>query len=593
MRRPLVLATCLLLAGCAAHRVSGRHPGDPLTEPMPSPGQLRALAAAHEARERAEAGAIPDERAWHGVAKSPASQPTRARGADAAGNIRVNQDASGQDQNELVLSVSPADPANLVGGANDYRVGPVRCGWFSSRDGGVTWTDGVLSEPTYPLQGDPAVAHCADGSAVYVCLSFTGAYQPHGLFAYRTTDGGQTWGSPVAVLNRPTGFPFADKEWVACDRTATSPYANRVYVTWTDFGLSGSPILMRRSTDGGRTWSSNVRVSDGANCQGSVISTARNGTVYVAWDAGGAIGFDRSTDGGQTFGADTTASTQVDIPGDTFRRNSFPSMDVDRSNGPYSGRVYVVWSDNRNGDPDVLMVRSDDGGQTWSAPVRVNDDPAGTGRDQFFPWVAVDPVGRVTVSWLDRRRDPANDRYEAWGAVSRDGGQSFDTNFLVADAASDGDLSGFLGDYDGMAATSELMFPFWTDLRPGTGESDAYTDRFPNTFRYDEVDAVGWLDEDTMDFEAQDARFGQTLAYDVASGLLSELAADAGYARAQCSADAWGAPPYLDTRIPPEGDGYWFLVRATGPDGVGTYGDGTPARPNARDPLDETLDVCP
>jgi BNR/Asp-box repeat. len=590
LRIAALAAVTLLLSACAS-RLPPRDPGDPLLEPHPSPEALEALALAHRGLPETHRGEIPPKESWTSRTHEPPSAPwTVASGV----NVRVNQDASGRDQNETVLSASPTTGSNLVGGANDYRTGSVKCGFYASQDGGATWTDGVLPETTYAFQGDPTAAHCADGSAVYVCLSFNGAFQPHGLFFYRSTSGGQTWTGPTTILNRPTGFPFADKEWVQCDRTPGSPYANRIYVSWTDFGINGSPILLRYSANNGTTWSGNVRVSDGAGTQGSVIAVGPDGAVNVAWDNGPNLGFDRSTNGGQTFGTDKFPSSVVDISADpVFRRNSFPTMDVDRSEGPYKGTIYIAWSDARNGDPDILLVRSTDNGQTWSAPLRVNDDAVGNGADQFFPWLAVDPLGRVAVTFFDRRRSPGGRPYEIWGAISRDGGVTFDTNFLISDTPSDGSLNGFVGDYSGLAATATHLHPLWTDLRAGTGETDAYTDRFPNAFRYDEVRGVLWLDRTTLDFAPQDARFGVDLDYDVLSGFLSELRSDGGFARASCAANDWGAPPYVDARVPPDDDGYWFLVRATGPAGIGTYGDGSPARPNVRDALDEAGPGCP
>lgn len=603
-RSAVLLALAILSGACASsHRPASTEPGtaaesaardvEPPREPMPTAAEIRRLALEARGLPRTHPGDIPPAEHWVGKPHDPASTPTRLAGQF---NIRVNQDSSGRDQNETVVTVNPRDPLGLVGGANDYRAGPVKCGYYSSLDGGQTWVDGVLPESTYPYQGDPAAAFCGDGSVVYVCLSFAGAFQPHGLFFYRSTDGGRTWSAPRAVLNRPSGFPFADKEWVACDTTSGS-FANRVYVTWTDFGALATPILMKWSGDGGRTWSGSIRVSDGGSTQGSVIAVGPDGAVNVAWSDGGSgsrIGFDRSTNGGASFETDRFPSSVVDIPGDpVFRRNSFPTLGADRSGGPNRGHLYVAWSDNRNGDPDILLVRSEDNGAAWSTPIRVNDDAIGNGKDQWFPWLAVDPKGRVIVTFFDRRRDPGNRAYEIWGAISRDGGRTFDTNFLVSDTRSDGDLNGFIGDYGGLAATADRLYPLWTDLRAGTGESDAYTDRFPNTFSYDEVRAVTWVDRATMDFEAQDPRFGVDIDYDVVSGRISELAVDAGFARAACAAARWPAPPFGESRVPPADDGYYYLVRARGASGSGTYGDGTPSRPNVRDPLDETLSTCP
>ena len=117
------------------------------------------------------------------------------------------------------------------------------------------------------------------------------------------------------------------------------------------------------------------------------------------------------------------------------------------------------------------MIRLTNGGNSWSPPIRVNDDTVGNGRDQWFPWLSVDPEGRVVVTFFDRRRDPANRVYEIWGAISRDGGQTFDTNFLVADTPSNGNLNDFIGDYSGLATTADVLYPLWTDLRAALAKS--------------------------------------------------------------------------------------------------------------------------
>lgn len=589
------LAVIAVSTGCAV-RHAAHDPGAVVPATTRDTDESSPAPSAEEAARRAlleeeGAGDIPPSDRW---IRPPTFPPSRPSEAVPGLNIRVNQDASGGDQNETVIRVNPVDPLNLVAGANDYRTGNVKSGYYASLDGGLTWTDGVLPETTYPFQGDPAVAFCADGSAVFASLSFTNIFQPHGIFFYRSTDGGVTWPVKTTVFNRTTGFPFADKEWIGCDTTG-SPFANRIYVTWTDFG-STTPILLRWSGDQGATWSSDVRVSNGNSTQGSVIAIGPSGQLYVAWsdNGGGRIAFNRSINGGVSFGPDRIVSSVTPIPDDPFfRRNSFPVMDADRSGGSHSGSVYIAWSDNRNGDPDILFVRSTDGGLNWSAPIRVNDDPSGTGADQWFPGVTVDPNGRVIVTFHDRRRSPGGRPYEFWGAISRDGGLTFDTNFLISDTPSDGALNTFIGDYTGLAASADHLYPLWTDLRAGTGESDIYTDRFPNTLTYDEVTGLVLDGAGAMTWTTQDGRFGVNLFYDIVSGRLSDLTADQGFDRTSCLQSALDDPPFTDTRVPADGDGFWYLLRATGPAGVGTWGDGTPARPNARDPLDETLLTCP
>jgi hypothetical protein len=528
-----------------------------------------------------------------GTPRFPASGPE----ADSAGsNIRVNQDASGQDQNETMIDVNPLDPLNLVAVAHDYRLGPNKLGYYASFDGGLTWQDGTLPEDTYEFQSDPVIAFCADGSAVAVTLSLN-SDTGRGIFLYRSTDGGATWSAPATVGDFPTSVAV-DKEWVSCDTTG-SAYANRVYIGFRRSLLGNMRVTY--SDDFGATWSPYIQVSDDTIFRaknGIVTSVGPNGEVYAVW-----YDFDLaqqhldvSTDGGDTWGTDVVVANVTPVPELQHLprgASSLPAMDVDRTGGPHSGNVYVAWTDHGSADLDILFKRSTDGGATWSPPLRIHDDPPGLGADTFFPWIDVDPAGRVVMTFYDTRRDPGGDDYEVWATISRDGGQTFDSDFLVSEVASDSGLTGFLGDYSAVVATTDRLYPVWTDLRPGTGESDLYTDRIENAFAYDEVRNARFTDKDSMEFDTQDARFGVDLDYDVASGLLSELHADAAFDRAACLIDDLGAPPMVDVRIPAVGEAYYYLVRVDGPDGTGTYGDGTPTRPNVRDSLDGALGVCP
>jgi hypothetical protein len=506
---------------------------------------------------------------------------------------------------ETSIAVNPTNPLNLVAGA---ICSPFNCS-YSSSDGGQTWTQVVLTPMTpYGNAGDPAVAFCGDGSVVYASLSVQsigGGNYRSAVYINRSTNGGLSWSAPSLVVERnPTTFLFVvDKPWIACDTTG-SAFANRIYVEWTDGAPTGRIVKVKRSTDFGGSWSAEVIASDSPQKpqNQAVLAVGPTGNLYIAWDwvanAGenfGQIRFDKSTDGGMTFGTNVPATTFTGInPDPHFRRLTYPAMDVDRTSGPRSGRIYIAWADNQNGDGDIFVIRSTDGGVTWSSAVRVNDDAIGNGADQWAQWIAVDPKGRVIVTFSDRRRFIGGTGYEVWGAISRDGGDTFDTNFLIADTPSDAPTQTFLGDYDGLAVTNDRLHPTWADRRPGLAlPPDPYTDAYPNIFDYDEVTGVVWLSNSDMSFDTQDARFGVDLDYDVVGGLLSELRTDLGFGRAACVAPAWPAPPLVDLRLPPSGDGYYYLVRAHGPAGVGTYGDGSPARPNVRDPLDETLVTCP
>ena len=136
-------------------------------------------------------------------------------------------------------------------------------------------------------------------------------------------------------------------------------------------------------------------------------SPGQQGTLVLA----------RSTDGGATFAPNATlfAIQQAPfmLPGEHWRQFTYHSLAYD----PARSGLILVWPDYRdaaaNGE-DILFSRSTDTGASWTAPARLNDDPPGVVKDQWFPVVAAAPDGRLTALWLDRRDDPANRLYYAY-----------------------------------------------------------------------------------------------------------------------------------------------------------------------------------
>ncbi len=552
------LLVLTLFAGCADWRAGG-------------------AAAPHATPERKD---IPDGKPI--ITRDPPTTPLRTLTAGGT-NVRVNQDSSGRDQNETTIAVNPANSLVLVGGANDARPGHWAAGYYSSLDGGATWVDGVMPFQKYPNQGDPTVAFCGDGTAVFGYLDFTGAYQPHRLIVSRSTDGGRTWLPPGTVYEGTV--PFADKPYIAC-APAGGTAANRVYISWTNISAN-APIRVAFSSDFGQTWRSATNISVGAGVQGSCPVAGAGGLAYVFWLGPTGIEYSKSTNGGLNWAAWKTAASATPISNDTtYRRNSFPAAALDTSAGAYAGYVYVVWADGRNGDPDIYFTRSGDGGANWAAPLRVNQDPLSNGRDQFFPWIAVDDTGLVHVMWLDKRADPANAKYQVYVATSRDGGLSFDENIQVSDAASNGALSGFLGDYSGLAARAGKIYPLWSDLRAGTGEEDIYIEVAP-AFAYDNVSGVAFgRDRQTLYFDDQAPRLGTGITYDVLRGDVGDFATGDAWSRAVCAVNDQAAPPAVVTDRPDPGHATYYLIRAQGPRGVGSYGAGT-GHPNPRSAFDD------
>jgi hypothetical protein len=391
-------------------------------------------------------------------------------------NIKVSGDE--RTPCEPSIAINPLNPDKMVAGAVLSFV-------YYSHDGGRTWTGDKLKSP-YGVWGDPVILADYEGNFYYFHLS-----DPTGrnwsseeildrIVCQKSTDGGITWSDGSYM-----GFAHPkdqDKEWAAVD-----PISNQIYVTWTQFDKYGSSnfpedqsnILFSTSTDGGENWSEAISINQfPGNCldkdsttEGAVPSVGPNGEVYVAWSFDEKIYFDRSMDKGKTWlKEDKIVANQPggwthDIPG-LQRCNGMPMTAVDLSEGPNRGRVYVCWADQRNGQDnvDIFLAYSDNHGDSWSKPTRVNTDK-GT-RHQFLPWMTTDPLtGVVYVVFYDRRNYKDN-QTDVYLARSHDGGVSF-TNERISESPFEPNRSKFFGDYNHISAYGGRVRPIWTRMHNG------------------------------------------------------------------------------------------------------------------------------
>lgn len=420
-------------------------------------------------------------------------------------NVKVNPDVGTAAQDETTIGVNPINNDLYAGGANDYSApdGRARCGAYFSTNSAQSWAGFLLPlQPTYTDGGDPAVAFDHQGNLYYACMNFTrlanGSGNTSAMYVFKSTNSGMTYGVPTLVVSGAGPGDFQDKEYIATD-----PFNGKVYMSWTRFTATAD-ILFSGSNNGGATFASPAPtvISDPANNsnQGSVPAAgAVANQVYVAWENFNInrILIDKSNNGGITFnalGGDITVANitplPATLPGEfgNFRVNSFPTMDVCRNeSNPFNGHVYIAWADNRNGDGDILFVKSVNGGATWSAPLRVNDDALGNGKDQFFPWLSVDENCKVNIAFYDRRDDAANRKFHVYFTHSTDDGVTFVPNARVTTAPStNAQFQGqFIGDYIGLTSTTAATsafhhqvrraVPMWMDTRNGNQDVFAAT----------------------------------------------------------------------------------------------------------------------
>jgi hypothetical protein len=196
--------------------------------------------------------------------------------------------------------------------------------------------------------------------------------------------------------------------------------------------------------------------------------------LYAVWSQDNNIMLTLSRDGGKTFSRARaivhTAPTIFAI--ETLdRANGFPQIAID----PKSKRLYVAWSDYRNGDLDIFCLSSADGGRTWTQAMRVNNDDVHNGAEQFFQWLAVDPTdGTVNLLFYDRRGDPRNRKQIVVLARSSDGGRSFANYAWTEEPFEAGDV--FFGDYTAIAAFGGRVYGAWTEKPNRPPDSDPITE---------------------------------------------------------------------------------------------------------------------
>lgn len=374
-----------------------------------------------------------------------------------------------EDPEEPSICINPRNPNQIVAGSNLNSI-------YYSQDGGISWTRQTLVSP-YGVWGDPCIVVDSSGAFYYLHLS----NPPQGewidrIVVQKSVDGGSTWNNgSYTYLN---DGKQQDKEWATVDFSN-----NYLYVCWTQFDNYGSTasvdstlILFARSTDGGQTWDEAKRISQtGGDCidddntvEGAVPAVGPEGQIYAAWSGPLGIMFDRSFDFGQTwleediFVADQPGGWDFAIPG-ISRCNGMPVTICDTSHSLYRGNVYVNWSDQRNGtnNTDIWISKSTDQGQTWSTPLRVNNDLTTT--HQFFTWATIDQTnGNIYVVFYDRRHY-ADKRTDVYLAISSNGGESFE-NIKISQTPFTPEEYVFFGDYTNISAHNNMVRPIWARL---------------------------------------------------------------------------------------------------------------------------------
>ncbi len=368
------------------------------------------------------------------LGRSPAYHYTNA----GITTVQVNVDANGLNivgdaANEPSMAIDPNDHNKMVIGwrqfntvTNNFR----QAGYGYTTDDGQTWTFPGVIQPGF-FRSDPVLDYDVNGNFYYNSLTNNPDYY---CKVFKSSNGGESWDGGVDAHG-------GDKQWMTIDKT-DGPGNGHIYAFWTSYFSTCYPGFFTRSTDNGSSFEDCITIPDDPSW--GTIMVGPDGKLYVG--ASGSFDFvvARSSNAqisGQSVTWDMATSVNLDgyitygIGPNPDGLGGQTSIGIDTSGGPSNGNIYLLCSvvRNSNNDPlDVMFARSTNSGASFSAPVRVNDDP-GTSAIQWFGTMSVAPTGRIDVVWLDTRDHPGTNLSALYYSNSTDQGVTWSPNERMSD----------------------------------------------------------------------------------------------------------------------------------------------------------------
>src|SRR6476620_10061802 len=361
-------------------------------------------------------------------------------------SYQVNVDQNGQNilgdaANECAISVDTTNGSKMTIAwrqFNDVTSNFRQGGWGYTTDAGITWTfPGVLQNNVF--RSDPVTQSDETGNFFYLSLQSTWPTQTFYCDdLWRSTNGGQTW-----TEQSPDRSAGGDKAWLTIDKT-NGPGHGFQYQAYDSANCAGTNAAFQRSTNGGVTWQSPVNIPN-APIYGT-LDVDTNGNVFVGgWTGGTGFRCVRSSNaqiGGQTPSFDR--NTAVNLGGSLLYLGAInpggivgqPFLAIDHSGGATNNNIYMLDSVVPSGrsTTDVMFVRSTDGGSTFSAPHKINDDPVNPSKWHWFGTFAVAPNGRLDAVWYDTRNAANNTDSQLFYSWSTDAGVTWAPNVAVSNA---------------------------------------------------------------------------------------------------------------------------------------------------------------
>jgi hypothetical protein len=358
-------------------------------------------------------------------------------------SFQVNVDANGNNilgdaANEPSISVDPTDGNKMMIAWRQFNTinsNFRQAGWGFTTDGGVHWTfPGVLQNNVF--RSDPVTKSDETGNFFYLSLQ---SDQNTSFFCddvWRSTNGGQTFTEQSPDRAGHGG----DKEWFTIDTTGGTGHGF-LYQFWTGFFACDTGEF-DRSIDSGVTWQTPLNIPNSPDTGAMDVDT--NGNLFLA--GGGSPFYCVRSSNAQNPNVTPTfdQTTQVNLGGDLIQGGingiglcGQTFIAIDHSGTATNNNIYVMASVipfGASNGTDVMFARSTDGGVTFSAPHRINDDPINQNKWHIFGTPSVAPNGRIDVVWLDTRNAANNTDCQLFYSWSTDGGVTWAPNIQVSNS---------------------------------------------------------------------------------------------------------------------------------------------------------------
>jgi hypothetical protein len=406
-------------------------------------------------------------------------------------NVQVSHGAFATNTN--AVAVNPSNASEFVAAGYDNNCTGSRQNFYFSHDAGSTWHSRCVTTLIGDGTGNPIVSF-----NLHNILYAGGIQGYDSIYLLHSIDSGDHWSRSDQAVVDTQGIQWAWLAVDNSPDSQFQNDLYISYVHYPIYYGSDSQVNVAHSTVGGRGWTiapvDQSQSYPASIDRFSHVSLGGDGTVYVTWmrcsgsvpigDCSGipaSMMLSKSTNAGRTWSTPTTIAT-VALPPPTniciSRNGCLPNTNEPLSNIPVSviegigsaAKVYVVFQNWTGSQLQVQLATSLDGGSTFSPPVRVTNSPLG---DEFMPWISLSTNHTLGITWLDRRNDPSNISYQPYLTTSTDGitfRSARPLSPVLSDPNHDGSYGAYMGDYRTHVWVGDAIYGSWMDTRSGTSQ---------------------------------------------------------------------------------------------------------------------------